>query len=67
MFEFAELAHAVTKIAYRREEPKLRAKLLDAQYDYEAAVWDMVDRTSTRVAPWTRWKRTTSTTRASRC
>ena len=33
MFEFAELAHAVTKIAYRREEPKLRAKLLDAQYD----------------------------------
>ncbi len=33
MFESAELAHAVTKIAYRREEPKLRAKLLDAQYD----------------------------------
>ncbi|HEV3008943.1 MAG TPA: polyphosphate:AMP phosphotransferase, partial [Burkholderiales bacterium] len=33
MFEFAELPHAVEKAAYRREEPKLRAQLLDAQYD----------------------------------
>ncbi len=32
MFEFAELAHRVSKEAYRREEPKLRSALLDAQY-----------------------------------
>jgi len=33
MFESAELGHAVSKAAYRREEPRLRARLLDAQYD----------------------------------
>ena len=33
MFESAELAHAVSKETYRREEAKLRAQLLDAQYD----------------------------------
>jgi polyphosphate:AMP phosphotransferase len=33
MFESAELDHEVSKAAYRREEPKLRARLLDAQYD----------------------------------
>jgi AMP-polyphosphate phosphotransferase len=33
MFESAELDHRVTKAAFKREEPKLRARLLDAQYD----------------------------------
>jgi polyphosphate:AMP phosphotransferase len=33
MFESAELDHKVAKAAYRREEPKLRARLLEAQYD----------------------------------
>src|ERR1044071_6668890 len=33
MFESAELEHAVSKAVYRREEPKLRQQLLDAQYD----------------------------------
>jgi polyphosphate kinase 2 (PPK2 family) len=33
MFEFAELEHRVAKSAYQREEPKLRAQLLNAQYD----------------------------------
>jgi AMP-polyphosphate phosphotransferase len=33
MFESAELDHKVGKGAYRREEPRLRARLLDAQYD----------------------------------
>src|SRR5688572_9252655 len=33
MFEFAELEHRVAKSAYQREEPKLRAELLNAQYD----------------------------------
>jgi AMP-polyphosphate phosphotransferase len=33
MFESAELDHRVGKGAYRREEPRLRARLLDAQYD----------------------------------
>jgi polyphosphate:AMP phosphotransferase len=33
MFESAELDHRVDKAAYRREEPKLRARLLNAQYD----------------------------------
>ena len=33
MFESAELDHKVSKGAYRREEPRLRARLLDAQYD----------------------------------
>ncbi len=33
MFESAELAHEVSKETYRREEAKLRAQLLDAQYD----------------------------------
>ena len=33
MFESAELDHQVSKAAYRRDEPKLRAQLLDAQYD----------------------------------
>ena len=33
MFEFAELEHQVGKAAYKREEPKLREQLLNAQYD----------------------------------
>jgi AMP-polyphosphate phosphotransferase len=33
MFESAELDHRVSKATYRREEPQLRAKLLNAQYD----------------------------------
>jgi polyphosphate:AMP phosphotransferase len=33
MFEFAELEHRVGKRTYRRDEPKLREALLDAQYD----------------------------------
>ena len=33
MFESAELDHEVSKALYRREEPKLRQRLLDAQYD----------------------------------
>jgi polyphosphate:AMP phosphotransferase len=33
MFEFAELEHRVAKAAYKREEPKLRGELLNAQYD----------------------------------
>jgi len=33
MFESAQLDHKVGKGAYRREEPRLRARLLDAQYD----------------------------------
>ena len=32
MFESAELEHAIGKAAYRREEPKLREQLLEAQY-----------------------------------
>ena len=32
MFESAELAHAISRAEYRREEPKLRERLLDAQY-----------------------------------
>ena len=33
MFESAELEHDVTKPVFRREEAKLRAQLLNAQYD----------------------------------
>jgi len=33
MFESAELEHHVSKAVYRREEPKLRQQLLNAQYD----------------------------------
>ncbi len=33
MFESAELGHKVDKASYRREEPELRARLLDAQFD----------------------------------
>jgi polyphosphate:AMP phosphotransferase len=33
MFESAELGHVIDKARYRREEPRLRADLLDAQYD----------------------------------
>jgi AMP-polyphosphate phosphotransferase len=33
MFESASLSHRVAKAAYRREEPKLREALLNAQYD----------------------------------
>lgn len=33
MFDSANFEHAVSKAAYRREEPKLREALLDAQYD----------------------------------
>jgi polyphosphate:AMP phosphotransferase len=33
MFESANLNHKVDKTVYRREEPKLRAALLNAQYD----------------------------------
>jgi len=32
MFESAEIGHSITKARYRREEPKLRAALLEAQY-----------------------------------
>jgi polyphosphate:AMP phosphotransferase len=32
MFESADLEHAIGKAVYRREEPKLREALLDAQY-----------------------------------
>ncbi|MCX7961135.1 MAG: polyphosphate:AMP phosphotransferase [Burkholderiales bacterium] len=33
MFDSANLEHTVSKAAYRREEPKLREALLNAQYD----------------------------------
>ncbi len=33
MFESAEIGHKLDKATYRREEPKLREALLDAQYD----------------------------------
>jgi AMP-polyphosphate phosphotransferase len=33
MFESANLEHRIGKAAYQREEPKLRARLLKAQYD----------------------------------
>ncbi len=33
MFESAELDHDISKAVFRREEPKLRAALLNAQYD----------------------------------
>src|SRR3972149_6314782 len=33
MFEAAELGHKLSKGQYKRVEPKLRADLLDAQYD----------------------------------
>jgi polyphosphate:AMP phosphotransferase len=33
MFESADLDHALSKAAYKREEPRLREALLDAQYD----------------------------------
>ena len=33
MFESANLSHKVSKLVYRREEPKLRAALLNAQYN----------------------------------
>lgn len=33
MFQSAELGHKIDKRRYRREEPKLREALLDAQYD----------------------------------
>ena len=33
MFESAELGHKLSKEAYKRIEPKLRADLLDAQYE----------------------------------
>jgi polyphosphate:AMP phosphotransferase len=33
MFESANLSHKIAKVAYKREEPKLREALLNAQYD----------------------------------
>jgi len=33
MFESASLSHRIEKAAYKREEPKLRQALLNAQYD----------------------------------
>ena len=33
MFESAELGHAIDKETFKREVPKLRAELLDVQYD----------------------------------
>jgi polyphosphate:AMP phosphotransferase len=36
MFESAELGHTIDKARYRREEPRLRADLLDVQYDVGA-------------------------------
>ena len=32
MFEAAEIGHSIPKSRYKREEPKLREALLDAQY-----------------------------------
>jgi len=37
MFESAELGHKIDKAAYRKEEPLLRADLLDVQYDLKEA------------------------------
>jgi len=37
MFESAELGHKIDKATYRKEEPKLRADLLDVQYDLKEA------------------------------
>jgi polyphosphate:AMP phosphotransferase len=37
MFESANLKHEVGKVAYQREEARLRAALLDAQYDLKAS------------------------------
>jgi len=37
MFESAELGHKIAKAAYRKEEPVLRADLLDMQYDLKEA------------------------------
>lgn len=37
MFESAELGHTISKEDYRKEEPKLRADLLDVQYDLKQA------------------------------
>ena len=34
MFESAELGHKIDKATFRDEEPKLRAALLDAQFDF---------------------------------
>ena len=34
MFESAELGHTIDKETYRKEVPKLRAELLDAQFDF---------------------------------
>jgi polyphosphate:AMP phosphotransferase len=36
MFESASLKHSIDKAAYRREEPKLREALLNAQFDVSA-------------------------------
>ena len=33
MFESAEIGHKIDKATFRREEPKLREALLDAQFD----------------------------------
>ena len=33
MFESAELGHKISKSIFREEEPKLRAALLDAQFE----------------------------------
>ena len=33
MFESAELGHKIDKATFKKEVPKLRAALLDAQYD----------------------------------
>ena len=33
MFESAELGHVIDKETFKREVPKLRAGLLDVQYD----------------------------------
>jgi polyphosphate:AMP phosphotransferase len=37
MLESAEIGHAISKAAYAREEPKLRAALLNAQFDVSQA------------------------------
>ncbi|GAB2182492.1 polyphosphate:AMP phosphotransferase [Denitratisoma sp. agr-D3] len=37
MFESAELGHKIDKAAFRKEEPGLRADLLDVQYDLKEA------------------------------
>ena len=38
MFESAELGHKIDKATFKKEVPKLRAELLDVQYDLISAL-----------------------------